>query len=155
MILLWKAVELEVGCGGCKRTPKRFDLLNIWVKMPPKVPWLEKMAAKVCTITHEDLFGGHIRKSSKLSLWEKFCRLKLYKNLFGHDWENLGKDPSPLPKICLLLHRWWKGTSDPIAPLLKGQRGKYLAMPPFSGVPVHIILHALSLLLVAGYSVSL
>jgi len=28
-------------------------------------------------------------------------------------------------------------------------------MPPFSGVPVHIILHALSLLVVVGYNVSL
>ena len=28
------------------------------------------------------------------------------------------------PKTCLLLHQSWKDTSDPIAPLLKGQRGK-------------------------------
>jgi len=36
----------------------------------------------------------------------------------------------------------------PVAPLLKGQRGNALAMPPFSGVPVHFILHELSLLAV-------
>jgi len=28
-------------------------------------------------------------------------------------------------------------------------------MPPFSGVPVHIILHALSLIVVVGYNLSL
>jgi len=43
----------------------------------------------------------------------------------------------------------------PVAPLLKGQRGNALAMPPFSGVPVHIILHALSLLVVVSRNVSL
>ena len=36
---------------------------------------------------------------------------------------NLGKILRT-PKICLLLHLWWKGTSAPVAPLLKGQRGK-------------------------------
>jgi len=30
-----------------------------------------------------------------------------------------------------------------------------LTMPPVSGVPVHMILHALSLLVVVGYNVSL
>jgi len=36
----------------------------------------------------------------------------------------------------------------------RAERGNAPAMPPFSGVPVHIILHALSLLVV-GYNVSL
>jgi len=41
----------------------------------------------------------------------------------------------------------------PVAILLKGQRGNAPAMLPFSGDPVHIILHVLTLLLV-GYNVS-
>jgi len=44
----------------------------------------------------------------------------------------------------------------PLLPLFrKGREGNALAMPPFSGVPVQIILHALSLLVVVSYSVSL
>jgi len=60
-----------------------------------------------------------------------------------------------IPKMCLLLHLWWKATSAPVAPFMKGQRGNAPAMPPFSGVPVHIILHALCLLVVVSCKVSL
>ena len=50
---------------------------------------------------------------------------------------------------------FWKDTSATAAPLLIVQRGNGPTMPPFSGVPVHIVLHTLSLLVVAGYNVSL
>jgi len=56
MIMLRKAVVLEMGCRDCKRAPKSFDLLKIWAKMAPNVIWLQKMAPKVCIKTHEDLF---------------------------------------------------------------------------------------------------
>ena len=42
-----------------------------------------------------------------------------------------------------LWYCYGKGTSAPVARLLKEQRGQSPAMPPFSGVPMHIIIHAL------------
>jgi len=45
----------------------------------------------------------------------------------------------------------WKGTSAPVAPFERVQ-GEMLTMPPFSGVPVRIILHALCLLVAVGYN---
>jgi len=128
---------------------------------------------------------------------------KVAQKLFGQVWGNPGKILRT-PKICLLLHLWWKGTSASVAPLLNGQSGKQartslghqgwrrvfwegttffklcplvltyntffqgglalpsygpggnaLAMPPFSCVPVHIILHALFLPVAVSYNVSL
>jgi len=70
-------------------------------------------------------FWGHTKKGHGYLCGREFCRQKLHKNLFGHVLENSGKDPSPPQKICLLLRQWSKGISDHIAPLLKGQRGKY------------------------------
>ena len=46
-----------------------------------------------------------------------------------------------LPVILL-----WKRTSASVAPFWKGRGGNGPAMPPFSSVPVHTILHALSFL---------
>jgi len=57
------------------------------------------------------------------TLWEKMCRQKLHKKLFGQVWGNSDKILRT-PKICLLLHLWWKSPSAPIATLLKEQRGK-------------------------------
>jgi len=54
-------------------------------------------------------------------------------------------------------YRWCcykKAPPPPFHPFWKIRGGNAPAMPPFSGVPVHIILHALSLLVV-GYNVSL
>jgi len=42
----------------------------------------------------------------------------------------------------------------PLSPFWKDKGGNAPAMLPFSGVPVHIILHALTLLAVVGYNVS-
>ena len=66
-----------------------------------------------------------------------------------------GQKSFTTPKISLLLNLWWKSTSAPVAPLLKGQGMNTPAIPPSSGVPVHINLHALSLLVVVGYNWSL
>jgi len=49
----------------------------------------------------------------------------------------------------------WKSTPAPVVLFLKGRGTNAPAMPPLSGVPVHIILHTLSLLVVVGYNVSL
>jgi len=63
MILLWKAVVLEVGMQGLQAQPQKFWLaknlgkaLKIRVKISLKIVCLQKMAPKVCINTHEDLF---------------------------------------------------------------------------------------------------
>jgi len=45
-----------------------------------------------------------------------------------------------------------KTPPPPLPAFWKGRGGNGPAMPPFCGVPVHIILHALSLLVVVGYT---
>jgi len=147
MILLWKAVVLEVRRMGCKRIPKSFDLKNLCKS--PENPG--KNGAQSCLTSksgaqglhkkkHEDLFRTYTKKRFSWTLWENNCRQKLHKKLFWQVWGNSGKILR-IPKIFLFLHLWWKGTSAPFATVLKGQRGNALAMPPFSGV--HIILSAL------------
>jgi len=61
--------------------------------------------------------------------------------LFGQVWENPGKilHPRHLPASIPMM----KVTSGPFAHRLKGQRRKGPRHAPFSGVSVHIILHAL------------
>jgi len=83
----------------------------------------------------------------------KNLQAKVAQKTFRSSLGKFGHTSFSPPKFCLLLHVW-KGISVPVAPLLKGQKRKCPAMPQFSGVPVHIILHALSLLVV-GYNVSL
>ena len=53
-----------------------------------------------------------------------------------------------------LLYCYKKAPPPPLHPFWKGKGGNDPAMALFYGVPVHIILHALSLLVV-GYNVSL
>jgi len=71
----------------------------------------------------KSFFGDYAKKRSSWSWWKKICRQKLHKKLFGQVWRRVGKILRT-PNICLLLHLWWKGTSAPVAPLLKGQRRK-------------------------------
>ena len=146
----------EVGLQWVQAHPQRFDLLKIWVRTPPKVAWLQKMAPKVCRKTHEDLFWrSHQKKVFKWSLWEKLCRQKLHKKFFGQLWGNSGKDPSPPQNFACCYTNDEKAPPIPLPHFRKDREGNAPAMPPFSGVPVHIILHALCLLVVEGYNVSL
>jgi len=117
-------------------------VLKIRVKMAPNVVWLQKVAPKVCRKNMKTFFRSYTKKRFSWSLWRICVGKSCTKNFSG---KFLGKSGKILrtPKICLLLHLWWKGTSAPVATLLKGQRGNALAIPPFSGVPVHIILRAL------------
>jgi len=131
MLLLWKAVVLELGVQGLQAYLQKFDLLKIWakalkisVKMAPNIVWLKKAAPKVCIETHEDFFLEVTPKRGLHDLCgRKFVGKSCTKKLFRKVWENPGKILRML-KICLLLHLWWKGTSAPVAPLLKGQFGK-------------------------------
>ena len=130
MILLWKAVVLEVGVQGLQAQPKKFWLAENLGKSPENPG---KNIAQHCLTskngaqalhknTWRPFFGGYTKKRSSWSSWEKIWRQKLLKKLFEKVWENPGKILRT-PKICLLLHLWWKGTSVPGAPLLERQRG--------------------------------
>ena len=77
-------------------------------------------------ITNVDL-KNNTENHSELSGCANSCN----KFISGRSWWTM-----KLPMILL-----WKGTSAPVAPLFKEQRGNAPAMPPFSGVPVHIILY--------------
>ena len=82
-------------------------------------------------------------------MWEKICRQKLPKKLFKQVWENSRKilsTPKNLPAL--------KPMNVHLRPRLKGQRGKCPRFASFSGVPVHIVLHVLSFLVVVGYCVT-
>jgi len=71
MKLLLKAVVLEVGCSGCKRTPKSFDLLESWAKsLKIRVKWRlkflgpKKWRPRLVENHMKTCFGGHTKKRS-------------------------------------------------------------------------------------------
>ena len=106
MLLLWKAVVLEMAVQGLQAHPQKF--------------WFAENRGRngaqgLHKITWRPFSGGYTKKRSSWSLWEKICRQKLHKKLFG-------QNPSH-PKICLLLRLWWKAPPPPL-PLLKGQKRK-------------------------------
>ena len=150
MILLWKAVVLEVGVKGLQAHAQ-----NVWfaknlirspenrVKMAPNVVWLQKMVPNVCMKTHETYFGSYTKKRSSWSLWGKMYWQKLHK-IFSVKFGEI-RAKFCTPEIGLLLHLWWKVTSAPVAPHLKGQRGK--GPPPCLHSPARlcILLHTHSL----------
>ena len=107
------------------------------------------------TEKHMNTFFGCRSKKSLHDHCGRKCVGKNCPKSFSGKFGDIRAKTLRSPKICLLLHPWWKGTSAPIDPHLQGRRGKCPAMPPFSGVRVHIILHALSLLVAADCSVSL
>jgi len=137
MTLLWKAVVFEVEVQWAQAHPQRFDLLKIWVRMPPKVAGLQKMASKVCRKTHEDLF------------WRS------HEKFFGQLWGNSGKDHSPSQNFACCYTNDEKAPPIPLPHFRKDRGGNAPTTPPFYCIPVHIILNALSLLVVVGYNVSL
>jgi len=81
------------------------------------------MAPKVCIKPHEDLFWRLHQKDVFMIFVRENVLAKVAQTPFGQVWGDSSKILLT-PKLCLLLHLWWKGTSAPIAPLLKEQRGK-------------------------------
>ena len=69
--------------------------------MAPNVVWLQKMALNICRKTHEPLsVGGHTKKRSSWSLWEKICRQTSHKNFsgkFGEIEAKILRTPKRLP----------------------------------------------------------
>ena len=96
--------------------------------------------------TPEKVSCSHTKKGLHDLCWRKFVS-KIAQKTFRVSLEKFGQKSFALPKICLLLHLWWTGTSASIAPFWKGRGGNAPAMPPFSSVPAHIILHSLHWLL--------
>jgi len=86
---------------------------------------------------------------------EKVCRKNLHKTLFGEVWGNSGKNPSQ-PQKCACSQTYdEKGTSALVAPLLKGQGDECRCHVSIFRRPFAYYLHALSLLVVVGYNLSL
>ena len=159
LIPLWKAVVLEVGCRGCKRTPKSLDLLKmwakalkIWVKMVPNVVSFKKWGPMFAWKHVRPYFRGYTKKKSSWSLWEKIYRQKWHKNFSG----KFGKIRAKFctPDICLLLYLWRKSPPALLPIVWKGRGGKALAMP-HSPVCLCILFYMHSLLVVVVYNVSL
>ena len=130
MILSWKAVVLRWGCRGCKRTPKSWfaDDLSKSPENPGKNSSQRCLASKNGAqglhknLFFEDLFMDVTPKRDLHDLCgRKFVGKSCTKNFSGKFEQIRAKS---FAKICLLLHRWWKGTSAPVTPLLKGQKGK-------------------------------
>jgi len=97
--------------------------------------------------------GGYTKKRSLWSLWEKIYRQKLHKKFLGKFGEIRAKSFAPKKFACS--YTYDEKVPPPLLSLFwKGRGENDLSMPLFSGVPVHIILHALSLLVVS-YNVSL
>ena len=63
---------------------------------------------------------------------------------------NIGQKSFTAPKVCLFINLWCNIT--PVAPLLKRQVVECPRLASIFRRPVHIILHALALLVVIGYS---
>ena len=85
---------------------------------------------------------GHTKKGLNDLCGRKFVD-KSCRNSFSGKFGKIRAKFLRIPKKFLLLHLWWKGTSAPLPPFWKDRGGNALAMTPFVGVPVHIILHAL------------
>ena len=146
MKLLWKAAVLEVGV---QSHPQKFKFAENLSKIPENPG---RSGAQRCLTsktgtrglqknTWRPVFGGHINKRSSWSLWKKICRenctLK-FLGKFGEIWAKILRTPKNLPARTPMM----KITSASIAPFWKGRWENVPAIPPFSGIPVHIVLHS-------------
>jgi len=161
LILSWKAVVLEMGMQELQAHPQKFwfaenfgksftkrnlgksGALKIRVKMAPNVVWFQKMTPKVCIKTHEDLF---LEVTPKRGLHD-FCGRKFVgktctKNFSGKFGKIRAKSFAPQKFACSYTYDE-KAPPTPLPIFWQGRGGNALVMPPFSVVPVRIILHAL------------
>ena len=79
---------------GCKRTPKSFNLLKTWVKMPFKVLTSKNGAQGLQKNTWRTFLKATPKKGLKWSLWEKLCRQKFHKKTFRGSLGKFGKNLS-------------------------------------------------------------
>ena len=146
-MLLWKAFLLEVGMQCVEAYPQTF-----WF-----VRNLGKNVAQSC------LTSKNVDQSLQKNTWRTFLQVtpkkalhdlcgrnfvgkSCTKKLFVQVWGNSGKNLSRPQKFACSTPMM-KNNLRPQSPPLECP-----AMPPFSSDPEHIILHALSLLVVVGYN---
>ena len=139
----------------CWKSCQKLYKKKIRVKMAPNVVWFQKMTPKVWIKTHKDHF---LEVTPKRGLHDfcgrKFAGKSCTKNFSGKFGEIRAKSFASQKLACSYTYDE-KAPPPPLPLFWQGRGGNALVMPPFSGVPVHIILHALSLLVVVGYNVSL
>ena len=157
MILLWKAMVLE----GLQAHPQKFWFVENLGKSPENPG---KSRAQHCLTSkngaqglHKNTWGPFLEVTPKRGRHD-LCGRKLVgktwpKNLLGKFGEIRAKSFAP-PKFACTYTYDEKAPPPPLHLVWKGRGRNALAMPPLSGVPLHIILHALSLL-VLSYNVSL
>jgi len=158
MMLLWKAVVLEMGVKAHSQTFWFAENLGKIPENPGKNGTkrclTSKTEPKVCRKTHEDRFWRSHQKKVLMIFAGETLQVKVAQITFRASLGTCGQKIAP-PKCACSYTFYEKAPSSPLPPFLKGQEGKGPAMPPFSGVPVHIILYALSLLVVVSCKVSL
>ena len=148
MMLLWKAVVLELGVHGLQAHPQKFWFAEYLSKSPDspgkngaKRCLTSQGGAQVCIKKHEDLISEVTRKRGLHDLCgRKFAGCT--KNFSGKSWEIRAKSFAPPKFACSYIYDE-KAPPLPLPLFWKGGRGNALAMTPFSGIPVHIILRAL------------
>jgi len=143
------------GWRGCKRTPKIFDSLKIWAKTlksgkkwPPVFALTSKNGAQCLHKNTRDLI---LEVTPKRVLHDLCGRKFMGKSCTKTFRASLGKFVQNFaPQKFACFYTYDEKSPPPPLPLIwKGRGGKASAMLPLSGASVHIILHALSLLVVA------
>jgi len=135
----------------CKRTPKGFNLLKIWVKARkirvkhrPTLFDFKKWRSKVCIKTHEHRFLEVTPKGGLHYL----CARKFLGKTFRSSLGKFGRNPSHPKVLPTYSTPVMKGTSAPVAPLLNGG---WEMPPPYLHSPLCLCIffytHSLYLLL--------
>jgi len=160
-ILLWKAVVLEVGVKGLQAHPQNFCFVEILSKSPENPG---KNGAQCCLTSknsaqclHEntrDLILEVTPKRVLHDLCGRKCKGKSCTKTFRASLGKFVQNFTPQKFACFYTCDE-KSPPPPLPLVWKGRGGKAPAMPPVSGASVHIMLHALSLLVVVVCNVSL
>jgi len=150
MIPLWKSVVLDVGVQGLQAHFQIFCFVENLGKSPGNPG---KNCAQRCLTSRNGVRGSHkntwrpflkiIRKRDLHDLCgrkfvDKSCT-KNFSDKFGEIW---AKSFAPQRFACSYTYDE-NAPPRPLPFFWKGRGGNALAMPPFSGVPVNIIQHAL------------
>ena len=142
----------SVGVGGswvASATPKVLICWKAGQKWRPTLFDVKKWR-EVCIKTQEDLFLEVAPKRGLHNLCgRKFVGKSCTINFSGKFGEIRAKSFAP-PKCACSYTCDEKAPSLPLPFFWKGRGENALAMPPFSGIPLHIILHAISLLVVVS-----
>jgi len=145
-MLVWKALVLEMGM---QTHPKSFDLLKIWakylkirVKIAPNVVWFQKWHSRFAEKHMKTCVWRSHEKMVFWSFWEKICKQKLHKKLFGPVWGNSGKNISHSKKfVCSYIYDE-KAPAPPLHPF-EMEEGEMLPSCLLSPAYLCILLYTL------------